>query len=264
MEKTTDHLELILRFFDDFTPRQLQQLTALEELYKDWNSKINVISRKDIDGLYEKHVLHSLSIAAAFQFEKDMRVIDIGTGGGFPGIPLAIFFPDTAFHLVDSIGKKIKVVEGVRDAIGLTNVTTQHVRAEEIKDRKFDVAVSRAVAPLKELYTWSKPLLKKPSKRHPGGPAAPGNPSQPPTNLSAPQSHSLDPSTDPSESPSNPSGSLSAPSGSQPIPNGLICLKGGDLAAEISASGTRPRIMELYDIFPLDYFREKYLLHVPL
>ena len=221
MEKTTGHLELILRYFDDFTPRQLQQLAALEELYKDWNNKINVISRKDIDSLYEKHVLHSLAIAAAFRLEKNMQVIDIGTGGGFPGIPLAIFFPDTAFHLVDSIGKKIKVVEAVREATGLTNVTTQHARAEEIKGRKFDVAVSRAVAPLKDLHTWARPLLKKPS---------------------------LPPASSPSD---------------LPIPHGLICLKGGDLGAEISESHTRPRIMEIHDIFPLDYFREKYLLYVP-
>lgn len=222
MEKTTDHLELILRYFDDFTPRQLQQLAALEELYKEWNDKINVISRKDIESLYEKHVLHSLSIAAAFQFEKDMQVIDIGTGGGFPGVPLAIFFPDTAFHLVDSIGKKIKVVEAVRDAIGLTNITTRHGRAEEIKDRKFDVAVSRAVAPLKDLHAWSKPLLKKPGRRQ-------------------------DPSV----------------ADGLPIPHGLICLKGGDLAAEIAESHTRPRIMEIHDIFAMEYFREKYLLYVP-
>jgi 16S rRNA (guanine527-N7)-methyltransferase len=227
MEKTSGQLELILRYFDDFTPRQLQQLAALDDLYKDWNNKINVISRKDIDSLYEKHVLHSLAIAAAFRFEKDMQVIDIGTGGGFPGIPLAIFFPDTAFHLVDSIGKKIKVVEAVREATGLTNVTTQHARAEEIKGRKFDVAVSRAVAPLKDLHSWSHPLLKKPSK-----------PSKP-----APRPH--DGPTD------------------LPIPHGLICLKGGDLAAEIAESQTRPRIMEIHDIFSLDYFREKYLLYVP-
>jgi len=242
MEKTTDHLELILRYFDDFTPRQLQQLAALEELYKDWNNKINVISRKDIDSLYEKHVLHSLSIAAAFQLEKDMQVIDIGTGGGFPGIPLAIFFPDTAFHLVDSIGKKIKVVEAVRDAIGLTNITTRHGRAEEIKDRKFDVAVSRAVAPLKELHAWSRPLLKKPPRRQapPIGPASPtGQPAGNPDPTGSDNSQGL------------------------PIPHGLICLKGGDLAAEISESHTRPRVMEIHDIFELDYFREKYLLYVP-
>src|ERR1700685_1468269 len=148
MEKAPDKLEIVLQYFADFSPVQLRQLAALEDLYKEWNAKINVISRKDIDSLYEKHVLHSLAIAAAFEFTPDMEVIDIGTGGGFPGIPLAIFFPQTRFHLVDSIGKKIKVVEAVAEAAGLTNVTTQHGRAEEIKGRKFDVAVSRAVAPL--------------------------------------------------------------------------------------------------------------------
>jgi 16S rRNA (guanine527-N7)-methyltransferase len=165
MEKAPANLELVLRYFADFSPAQLQQMAALDELYRDWNDKINVISRKDIDSLYEKHVLHSLSVAAAFELEKGMEVIDIGTGGGFPGIPLAIFFPEVQFHLVDSIGKKIKVVQAVSEAIGLHNVTVQHCRAEEIKNRKFDVAVSRAVAPLKDLWTWAKPLLKKPAKR---------------------------------------------------------------------------------------------------
>lgn len=132
----------------------------MDELYKDWNSKINVISRKDIEGLYEKHVLHSLSIAAVFDFQPGSEIIDIGTGGGFPGIPLAIYFPEVKFHLVDSIAKKLKVVQGVADAIGLKNITTQHTRAEEIKNRKFDFAVSRAVAPLKELWKWSRPILK--------------------------------------------------------------------------------------------------------
>ena len=153
-------MEIILKYFSDFTEHQLKQLNALDELYKDWNSKINVISRKDIEGLYEKHVLHSLSIAAVFDFEPGSEIIDIGTGGGFPGIPLAIFFPEVKFHLVDSIAKKLKVVQGVSDAIGLKNLTTQHSRAEEIKNRKFDYAVSRAVAPLKELWRWSRPLLK--------------------------------------------------------------------------------------------------------
>ncbi|HXB07224.1 MAG TPA: 16S rRNA (guanine(527)-N(7))-methyltransferase RsmG, partial [Puia sp.] len=132
MEKAKG-LEIVLQFFADFTPTQLQQLAALDDLYSEWNAKINVISRKDIDSLYEKHVLHSLAIAAAFHLEPGMEVLDIGTGGGFPGIPLAIFFPETRFHLVDSIGKKIKVVDAVREATGLTNVTTQHTRAEEIK-----------------------------------------------------------------------------------------------------------------------------------
>ncbi|HRI21823.1 MAG TPA: 16S rRNA (guanine(527)-N(7))-methyltransferase RsmG [Panacibacter sp.] len=154
-------MEVLLKYFADFTETQLKQFAALDELYKEWNSKINVISRKDIDGLYEKHVLHSLSIATQINFLPGTNIIDIGTGGGFPGIPLAIFFPETQFHLVDSIGKKLKVVNAVASAIGLQNVTTQQTRAEEIKNRKFDFAVSRAVAPLKELWQWSKPLIKK-------------------------------------------------------------------------------------------------------
>ena len=210
MAKTPEDLEIVLQYFADFSPAQIGQLAALGDLYRDWNAKINVISRKDIDSLYTKHILHSLAIAAAFGFDRGMDVIDIGTGGGFPGIPLAIFFPDIRFHLVDSIGKKLKVVEAVARAIGLVNVTTQHIRAEDIRDRKFDVAVSRAVAPLKDLLIWASPLLRK-------------------------------------------SSSL-----------GLICLKGGDLTAEIGASDARPRIMEIAELFPLDYFREKYLLQVPL
>jgi 16S rRNA (guanine527-N7)-methyltransferase len=153
-------MEIILKYFSEFTEEQLRQLRLLEGLYKEWNEKINVISRKDIDGLYEKHVLHSLSIAAAFEFPDGAEVLDLGTGGGFPGIPLAIYFPSVKFHLADSIAKKLKVVQGVAEGIGLKNVTTQHTRAEEIKNRKFDLVVSRAVAPLKELWGWSKPLLK--------------------------------------------------------------------------------------------------------
>jgi len=154
-------MDIILKYFSDFTETQLQQFAALDELYKDWNSKINVISRKDIDALYEKHVLHSLAIAAVTDFKPGTQIIDIGTGGGFPGIPLAIFFPEVNFHLVDSIAKKLKVVEGVAEGIGLKNITTQHTRAEEIKNRKFDFVVSRAVAPIKELWKWGKPLIRK-------------------------------------------------------------------------------------------------------
>jgi 16S rRNA (guanine527-N7)-methyltransferase len=153
-------METILRYFTDFTEKQLEQFRMLEPLYKEWNEKINVISRKDIDSLYEKHILHSLAIAAAFEFPGESQVADLGTGGGFPGIPLAIFFPQVRFHLVDSIGKKLKVVEAVAAEAGLTNITVQHARLEEIRNRKFDYVVSRAVAPLKDLWRWSKPVLK--------------------------------------------------------------------------------------------------------
>ena len=154
-------MDIILKYFSDFTAQQTEQFAALQSLYTEWNEKINVISRKDIHSLYENHVLHSLSIAAVADFKSGMQVIDIGTGGGFPGIPLSIFFPEVRFHLVDSIGKKLKVVEAVAEAAGIKNITTQHIRAEEIKNRKFDFAVSRAVAPLKDLWLWAKPLLKK-------------------------------------------------------------------------------------------------------
>jgi 16S rRNA (guanine527-N7)-methyltransferase len=154
-------MEIINKYFTDFTEKQIQQFAALKDLYKEWNQKINVISRKDMDNFYEHHVLHSLSIAAQFEFPGGYHIMDLGCGGGFPGIPLAIFFPEVQFCMVDSINKKLKVVEAVASSIGLKNIRVQHSRAEEIKDKKFDVVVSRAVAPLKDLWFWSKPLLKK-------------------------------------------------------------------------------------------------------
>jgi 16S rRNA (guanine527-N7)-methyltransferase len=160
MEEATRGVEIVTRYFTDFTPTQLRQIEALETVYTEWNYRINVISRKDIGSLYEKHVLHSLSIAALYNFPPGSHVIDIGTGGGFPGIPLAIFFPETQFQLVDSIAKKLKVVDAVADALSLTNICTQNIRAEEIRGKKFDVAVSRAVAPLNNLWSWARPLLK--------------------------------------------------------------------------------------------------------
>jgi 16S rRNA (guanine527-N7)-methyltransferase len=154
-------MEILTKYFTDFTDIQLQQFAALKDLYKEWNEKINVISRKDMDNFYEHHVLHSLVIATQFEFKKGSEIMDLGSGGGFPGIPLAIFFPDTQFHLVDSINKKLKVASEIAAAIGLQNLSTQHIRAEDIKNRKFDVVVSRAVAPIKDLLWWAKPLLKK-------------------------------------------------------------------------------------------------------
>lgn len=154
-------IELLQPYFDDFTSEQQHQFSLLKGVYTEWNEKINVISRKDIDHFYEHHVLHSLAIAAIAEWKPGTKVIDIGTGGGFPGIPLAIFFPEVQFHLTDSIGKKLKVVDAVVEALQLKNVTTQHTRSEAIRDRKFDYAVSRAVAPLKELWSWGKPLIKK-------------------------------------------------------------------------------------------------------
>ncbi len=161
-------MEIIKSYFDQFSDRQLQQLSALKELYADWNTKINVISRKDMDHFYEHHVLHSLAIATQFEFMPGMEVMDLGCGGGFPGIPIAIFFPETRFHLVDSINKKLKVVSGIAEAIGLDNVTVQHSRAEDIKNRKFDTVISRAVAPLNDLWRWSRPLIRRYKEQHPG------------------------------------------------------------------------------------------------
>ena len=154
---------LPLKYFPQLTAQQLQQFNALPELYAFWNSQINVVSRKDIDLLLERHVLHSLGIAKVMPFLPGEKVLDVGTGGGFPGIPLAILFPETHFHLVDSIGKKIKVVQEVAKAIGLKNVTASHQRAEEI-DEKFNFVVSRAVTRLKEFYPWVKGKFNTQSK----------------------------------------------------------------------------------------------------
>jgi len=154
-------MNVIQKYFPNFSERQMQQFDALKELYDNWNQKINVISRKDMDHFYEHHVLHSLAIATQFDFTASDAVMDLGSGGGFPGIPLAICFPDVHFHLVDSIHKKLKVASSIAEEIDLQNITVQHTRAEDIKDKKFDVVVSRAVAPLKNLWYWSKPLLHK-------------------------------------------------------------------------------------------------------
>lgn len=206
-------MELIRKYFPQLPPAQQEQLAALAALYGKWNAKINVISRKDMDHFYERHVLHSLSLVRLLEFGTSGSVIDIGTGGGFPGIPLAIVRPQVNFHLIDATGKKIRVVEAVARSLKLDNVTAQHIRAEELKARHFDLAISRAVAPLKTLAAWSRPLVKP----------APG----------------------------------------QTLPRGLVCLKGGDLALEISESGYRPVVRALSACFSEPWFGEKYALHLP-
>lgn len=202
-------MESILKYFTDFTPTQLQQLKELKPLYEEWNTKINIISRKDTAPFYLHHVLHSLAIAVQFEFSSGMEVMDLGCGGGFPGVPLAILFPHTNFMLVDSINKKLMVVNEITKSLNISNITTRHTRAEDIKDKKFDVVVSRAVASLGDLWRWSKPLIRK-STTH---------------------------------------------------PNGFICLKGGDLSAEISASHCKPYIWEINTFFKEPFFKDKFLLY---
>lgn len=153
-------VSLILKYFPEITDEQKQQFEKLEKLYTEWNEKINVISRKDMDGLYEKHILHSLGIAKVMPFADGTKVLDVGTGGGFPGIPLAILFPEVSFMLIDSIGKKIKVVEAVSEGLGLKNVTAVHGRAEKLKD-KFHFVVSRAVTQMPEFLRWLKGKFEK-------------------------------------------------------------------------------------------------------
>ena len=207
-------MDILTKYFKNLSDQKIQQFGALKDLYVIWNQKINVISRKDLDNFYIRHVLHSLSIATQFDFPAGYEIMDLGTGGGFPGIPLAIMFPEVHFHLTDSINKKLKVVKEVSTAIDLRNVTVQHTRAEEIRDKRFDIVVSRAVAPLKDLWNWSKPLLKK-------------KPADQPERITS-----------------------------------LICLKGGDLANEISESGCHPKVWEISNIFDEDFFKEKYILQV--
>ena len=153
-------MELILKYFPNLTENQIKQFEQLEELYKDWNLKINVVSRKDIDELYLRHVLHSLGIAKVLEFKDGSKILDVGTGGGFPGIPLAIMFPECQFLLVDSIAKKLKVVNEVVEGLGLTNVKTTHSRVEEINGT-FDFIVSRAVAIMPTFVHWVKGKISK-------------------------------------------------------------------------------------------------------
>lgn len=153
----------LLKYFPQLTDAQLAQFEQLDALYRDWNRKINVVSRKDIDQLYERHVLHSLAIAKFIALKAGTRIVDVGTGGGFPGIPLAVLFPEVQFLLIDATGKKIKVVQSIVESIKLNNVKTLHARAEDVQGR-FDFVVSRAVAPLQTLYGWTRHLVSVESK----------------------------------------------------------------------------------------------------
>ena len=205
--------EIIQKYFPELSDEQRQQFDALDALYRDWNTKINVISRKDIDQLYEHHVLHSLAIAKIINFRPGTRILDFGTGGGFPGVPLSILFPECQFKLIDGTGKKIRVAQEVCNAIGLKNCQPTHLRGENEKD-KYDFIVSRAVMPLPDLVK----LMRK--------------------NISKQQQNAL--------------------------PNGVICLKGGDLQAELQPYHKIVETTEISQFFNEEWFKEKYVIYLPL
>ena len=206
-------MKQILKYFPDLSAEQQRQLTLLEELYRDWNAKINVISRKDIDNLYEHHVLHSMSIAKMVRFRPGTKILDFGTGGGFPGIPLAILFPECQFKLIDGTGKKIRVAQEVAQTIGLKNCEPQHLRGEDEKGR-YDFVVSRAVMPLPDLVK----IVRK--------------------NMAREQHNAL--------------------------PNGIICLKGGDLQSELQPFRHIVDTAELSQWFSEEWFKQKYVIYLPL
>lgn len=206
-------MKIIEKYFPNITDEQKKQFEALYDLYLEWNGKINVISRKDIDNLYEHHVLHSLAIAQAIRFKPGSAVLDFGTGGGFPGIPLAIMFPDTHFTMIDGTGKKIKVVEEVAKAIGLKNCTPKHIRGEEEKG-KYDFVVSRAVMPLPDLVKITRKNISKTQRNA--------------------------------------------------MLNGIICLKGGSLDSEIAGYKNKCELTEISTWFDEEWFKEKYLVYLPL
>ena len=206
-------MDKILKYFPNLSAEQQQQFAALDALYRDWNAKINVISRKDIDNLYEHHILHSMAIAKAVHFRADTRILDFGTGGGFPGIPLAILFPECHFKLIDGTGKKIRVAQEVCNAIGLKNCEPQHLRGEEEKGH-YDFIVSRAVMPLPDLVKIVHKNIRKESKNA--------------------------------------------------LPNGILCLKGGDLQAELQPFRRIAETAELSSWFAEPWFKEKYVIYLPL
>ncbi len=206
-------MDTIKRYFPNLTDKQIEQYTALYDLYYDWNNKINVISRKDIENLYLHHVLHSLAIAKTITFRPGTTIMDMGCGGGFPGIPLAIMFPEVRFHLVDSIGKKVRVASEIASAIGLENVTATHSRAEEIKE-KYSFVVSRAVMQLPELVKICRKNIGK-------------------EQLNA-------------------------------LPNGIICLKGGNIQAEVQQYKNIIEITPLENIFEEEFFKDKKVVYLPI
>ena len=205
-------MDLITKYFPHLTEEQRSQFAELDPLYREWNAKINVISRKDIDALYEHHVLHSLGIAQMIRFKPGTKILDFGTGGGFPGVPLAILFPECEFLLVDSIGKKVKVAGAVAESLGLKNVRVLHGRGEEIKEQ-FDFVVSRAVMQLQELVGFTKQLVHHTQRNG--------------------------------------------------MPNGLICLKGGELQAELRPFKRIVEVQELYPTFDEEYFKTKKVVYLP-
>lgn len=205
-------MNTILKYFPDLTDAQRQQLEQLDALYHDWNAKINVISRKDIDNLYEHHVLHSMAIGKLLNFRPGTKILDFGCGGGFPGVPLAILFPECQFRLIDGTGKKVRVAQEVADAIGLKNLQACHIRGEEEKGQ-YDFVVSRAVMPLPDLMK----IVRK--------------------NISKHQQNS--------------------------IANGVICLKGGNLDAELQPFRKLVEKTELSTYFQEEWFKEKYVIYLP-
>ncbi|MBP5426092.1 MAG: 16S rRNA (guanine(527)-N(7))-methyltransferase RsmG [Prevotella sp.] len=206
-------MESVKKYFKTLTDEQLRQFAMLDELYHEWNAKINVISRKDIDNLYEHHVLHSLAIAKAVNFRAGTEILDFGTGGGFPGVPLAILFPECRFKLIDGTGKKIRVAQEVAAAIGLKNCQAEHLRGEDERGR-FDFVVSRAVMPLPDLAK----IVRK--------------------NISKKQQNAT--------------------------PNGIICLKGGNLEAEVQPFRNIVEVMPISNWFEEEWFKEKNVVYLPL
>src|SRR5574344_2934542 len=207
------NIDIITKYFSDISDEQRRQFEALYDLYQDWNSKINVISRKDIDNLFEHHVLHSLAIAKTIRFKDGSEILDFGTGGGFPGVPLAILFPNCHFRLIDGTGKKIRVATEVANAIGLKNCHPEHKRGEEEKG-KYDFVVSRAVMPLPDLER----IVRK--------------------NISTKQRNAL--------------------------PNGIICLKGGNVENEIQPFRKYTEVTEISQWFSEEWFKEKYVIYLPI